>query len=52
MHASGGKTVSVKGGCLEGLTKEMLARATHIWTKRAIVAIPEGVKSYEEEPPD
>jgi len=45
-------TVSVKGGCLDGLTKEMFEGATHIWTKRAIVSIPEGVETFEEEPPD
>jgi len=54
MHGRGtqeGKTVSVKGGCLEGLTKEMLKKAVHIWTKTALVEIPEGVEQFEEEPP-
>jgi hypothetical protein len=41
---------SVKGGCLDGLTKEMVQDAVHIWTKRAIVPIPEGKKSFAEEP--
>jgi hypothetical protein len=41
---------SIKGGCLDGLTKEMLQDAVHIWTKRAIVPISEGTKSFPEEP--
>jgi len=52
MHASNRATVSVKGGCLVGLTKEMLEGATHIWTKEAVVPIPEGAKSCEGEPDD
>lgn len=38
--------VSVKGGCLSGLD---WTRAIHIWTKSAMIPIPEGVESYEEE---
>ncbi|KIX08490.1 uncharacterized protein Z518_03146 [Rhinocladiella mackenziei CBS 650.93] len=50
MH--GGKDyVAVKGGCLDALDKDLLDSATHIWTKRAIVPIPDGVESYPEEPP-
>jgi hypothetical protein len=53
--AHGGKEqkyVSVKGGCLgEGLTKEMLWKAVHIWTSRAVVDVPQDVVSYEEDPP-
>jgi hypothetical protein len=41
---------SIKGGCLDGFSKEMLQDAVHIWTKRAIVPIPEGKKSFPEEP--
>jgi hypothetical protein len=26
-------------------------KAVHIWTKEAVVDIPEGVERYEEEPP-
>lgn len=48
--AAGG-TVSVKGGCLVGLTKEMMRTAVHIWTSEAVVDVPEGVEQYEEEPP-
>ena len=43
--------VSVKSGCLDALTKEDLRRAVHIWTKSAVVDIPEGVEAHEEEPP-
>ena len=41
---------SIKGGCLDGFTKEMMQDAVHIWTKRAIVPISEGTKSFPEEP--
>ncbi|KAK4500085.1 hypothetical protein PRZ48_008271 [Zasmidium cellare] len=44
-------TVALKAGCLVGLDKEMMRGAVHIWTKSAVVDIPEGVESYEEEPP-
>jgi hypothetical protein len=47
----GQKFYTVKAGCLEGLTKEMMGKAVHIWTKRAVTPIPEGAESYEEEPP-
>lgn len=39
--------VSVKGGCLEGLDWN---KAIHLWTKSAMVPIPEGSESYSEEP--
>ena len=59
MHrADGEKTLSVKGGCLVGLTKEMVmgegvpGGVSHIWCKRALVDIPEGVERWEEEPAD
>lgn len=42
---------NVKGGCLEGLDKEMMREAIHIWTRHAIVDIPEGVEQWEEAPP-
>lgn len=44
-------TLSVKGGCLEGLDREMMRGAVHIWTRHAVVDIPEGVERWEEEPP-
>ena len=50
IHDRGTDSVSVKAGCLVGLTRDMYDGATHIWTKRAIVSIPAGRKSYEEEP--
>lgn len=53
LHARDGiKSVSVKGGSLQGLTKEMVAGAVHIWTKEAVVEIPEGVETFEGEPDD
>jgi len=36
--------------CVEGLTKEMMDKAVHIWVKRAIVPVPEGAETWEEEP--
>lgn len=45
------KMLSVKAGCLDGLSKTMMRKAIHIWTKSAVVDIPEGVEQYEEEPP-
>jgi hypothetical protein len=49
---SKGGYVSVKAGTLEGIESDVITKkATHIWTKRALVAIPEGVESFEEEPP-
>lgn len=42
----------MKGGCLESLSKEMLKGAAHIWTKRAVVEIPEGMESHEDEYPE
>lgn len=44
-------SVSVKSGCLDGITKEMMRDAVHIWTKSAIIEIPEGAEAYETEPP-
>jgi hypothetical protein len=43
--------VSVKSGCLEGITKEMMRSAVHIWTKSAVIDIPDDVEAYEDEPP-
>ena len=44
-------TVSVKSGCLDGVTREMMRGAVHIWTREAVVDIPEGAEAYEGEPP-
>lgn len=41
--------VSVKGGCIDGLDWKT---AIHIWTKSAMVPIPEGSESHDEEPTD
>ena len=48
----GNKTISVKGGCLVGLSKEMVTGkgAVHIWTKSAVVDVPEGMERWEKEP--
>jgi hypothetical protein len=57
-RTDGEKTLCVKGGCLVGLTKEMMTQkgvpggVSHIWCKSAVVEIPEGVERWEEEPPD
>lgn len=45
------KVLSVKSGCLDGVNKEMMRSAIHIWTKSAVIDIPEGAEQYEEEPP-
>ncbi|KAJ5541741.1 hypothetical protein N7494_006817 [Penicillium frequentans] len=44
-------TANVKGGCLEDLDKEMMKNAVHIWTKHAVVEIPEGAEKWDEAPP-
>lgn len=44
-------TTNVKGGCLVDLDREMMKDAIHIWTKHAIVDIPDGVERWEEAPP-
>ena len=46
-----GGFVAVKGGCLEGITGDVWTEAAHLWTKSALVSIPEGVDRWEEEPP-
>jgi hypothetical protein len=43
--------VAVKGGCLEGIRGDVWTSATHIWTKSALVGIPEGVEQWEGDPP-
>ncbi|KAK1830372.1 Mss4-like protein [Podospora conica] len=47
IHSTTGKNVvSVKGGCLDGLDFQT---AIHIWTKSAMVPIPEGSETHSEE---
>lgn len=46
----GEPTLCVKGGCLVGLNKEMIAKAAHVWCKEAVVEVPEGVERWEENP--
>lgn len=53
VHARDGlESVSVKGGCLRGLSREMVAGAVHIWVAEAVVEIPDGVERFDGEPPD
>ena len=46
-----GGFAAVKGGCLEGINKDILSGATHIWTSRALMPVPEGAEQYERDPP-
>ncbi|KAL2155035.1 hypothetical protein VTH82DRAFT_3711 [Thermothelomyces myriococcoides] len=49
IHTIPGKNVvSVKGGCIEGLDWRS---AIHIWTKSAMVPIPEGTETYTDAGP-
>ncbi|KAJ5584589.1 uncharacterized protein N7459_004389 [Penicillium hispanicum] len=48
---SSAATTNVKGGCLEGLDREMMKGIVHVWTQHAIVDIPEGVESWTTAPP-
>lgn len=43
------ETVNIKGGLIEGLEWK---GASHIFTKSAVVDIPDGVKTWEGEPED
>lgn len=53
IHRTHGEdSLGVKGGCLEGLTKEMMSKAVHIWCKEAVMEIPTGAERWEEEPQD
>ncbi|KAI0020104.1 glutathione-dependent formaldehyde-activating enzyme [Xylariomycetidae sp. FL0641] len=50
IHTTPGKNVvSIKGGCIDGLDWRT---AIHIFTKSAMVPIPEGCESHSEEPSD
>jgi hypothetical protein len=48
----GENSLSVKGGCLEALSREMMSKAVHIWCKEAVMEIPPGAECWEEEPED
>jgi len=52
MHTEGTREVFVKGRCVEGLTKDMLKKAVHIWARSAIVDVSEDVEQYEQDYPD
>ncbi|KND91365.1 hypothetical protein TOPH_04131 [Tolypocladium ophioglossoides CBS 100239] len=46
IHATPSKNVvSIKGGCIEGLD---WTKAIHLWTKTAMVPIPEGSETHSE----
>ncbi|KAL2017669.1 hypothetical protein VTK56DRAFT_1883 [Thermocarpiscus australiensis] len=47
IHSTPGKNVvSVRGRCIEGLD---WSKAIHLWTKSAMVPIPEGSETYSED---
>lgn len=48
----GENSLSVKGGCLEALSREMMSKAVHIWCKEAVMEIPPGTECWEAEPED
>lgn len=52
VHTDGKREAFVKGGCMDGLTKEMLGKAAHIWTRSAIVDVPVDAEQYEQGYPD
>lgn len=52
VHYIEGQPYMTLKACVEGLTREMMDRAVHIWAKRAIVPIPEQAERWEEEPDD
>ena len=43
-------TLSVRAGCLVGLTRDMITNATHIWCSEAVVEIPPGVERWDKQP--
>lgn len=47
-YIEGSPTYTLKA-CVDGLTREMMDRAVHIWAKRAITPIPTGAVQYDEE---
>ncbi|KAJ4163770.1 hypothetical protein LMH87_005478 [Akanthomyces muscarius] len=50
VHSTDSKNVvSVRGGCVSGID---WTKAVHIWTKSAMVPIPESSESYSEESSD
>lgn len=48
LHTDGKTHCFVKAGCLDGLSRKMLDNAAHIFTKRAVVPIPDEAEQYEE----
>jgi len=52
VHYVEGQPYMTLKACVEGLTRELMDRAVHIWTKRAVVPIPQDAEVWEEEPDD
>lgn len=51
-HMIDGQPYMTLKGCVDGLTRDMLDGAVHIWVKRAITPIPPGAEQWDEEPDD
>lgn len=52
VHFIEGQPYMTFKACVDGLTREMMDKAIHIWAKRAITPIPVGAERWEEEPDD
>lgn len=52
VHYVEGQPLFTLKACVEGLTKQMMNQAVHIWAKRAITPIPDGAEVWQEEPED
>lgn len=50
MHFIEGQQYMTFKACVEGLTREMMDKAVHIWTRRAITPVPVEAEQWEEEP--
>jgi hypothetical protein len=47
VHTTSGKKVfAIKGACIYGLTQDDLDNAKHIYTKSAMVPIPEAAENH------
>jgi len=52
VHYVEGQPYMTLKACVEGLTREMMDGAVHIWVKRAIVPVPDAAEVWDEEPAD
>lgn len=50
VHYIEGQPYMTFKACAEGLTRDMMDKAIHIWTKRAITPIPNDAEQWDEEP--